>query len=125
MSASTEAQLVEQIEREARHNEAWEDDPPPTEPATASAPLGAQITVRLEPAVMERLRAVADREQLPFSRLVRRWIEERLEVELAGAHALSEAAELLDRASMLLHARPPGSTTPSRDHSAGKVPPRP
>lgn len=109
MDASTKARLIERIERDALDDEAWEDDAPP-QGSRAGGALGAQITVRLEATVAERLRAVADREQLPFSRLVRKWIVERLEVELASSDPLGEVAELLDRASTLLHARAPGGS---------------
>lgn len=69
---------LDALEAEMRDDAAWE----PMEVNTAKrSPLGAQVTIRLAPDQASRLRRVAEREGVGYTRLLREWIGQRLEAE--------------------------------------------
>jgi hypothetical protein len=57
------------------------DDPTVKKRRTRPKVLEERVTVLFEPAVVERIRAQAERKRLPFSIMVRHWVEERLQEE--------------------------------------------
>lgn len=61
----------------------WEEVPPPSTRAGSTGRLGATISVRFDPETAERLRAAGRSLGVPYTSLVRRFVEERL-AELEG-----------------------------------------
>jgi predicted DNA binding CopG/RHH family protein len=68
--------LAAEFERDADNDELWEDDPAPVQRDRGT--LGAQVTIRLEPALAEQLRQIAGDRGVNYTALLRTWIKERL-----------------------------------------------
>lgn len=65
---------------EADRDEQWEEVPAPVQRGRRT--LGTQITIRLDDAAAEQLRAIARDRGVGYTSLLRRWIEERLSNEI-------------------------------------------
>jgi hypothetical protein len=81
MNRKEEQRLIAELEADASDPDAWEDDPAP---ASTKRVLGAQVTIRLDPELAERARRIADAHRVGYTSLLRRWIEERVQVEEFG-----------------------------------------
>ncbi|HEV8653507.1 MAG TPA: hypothetical protein VG276_29945 [Actinomycetes bacterium] len=81
ISRDEEASLADEFEQEANNDEQWEEAPAPVQPGRRT--LGTQVTIRLDPAMAEQLRQVARDRGVGYTSLLRTWIEERLNGEIA------------------------------------------
>jgi hypothetical protein len=82
MKRSDHERLLAEVSEDASDDSAWEDDPSP--PAVEHQPrLGAQVTIRLEPELAQKLRRLAEQRGVRYTTLVRQWLEERLREEAA------------------------------------------
>lgn len=79
MKRKDEERVAAGFEADAFTDSAWEDVP--SLDAFPRRRLGAQVTIRLDPELAERLRAIATRERVGYTSLLRRWIEERVRAE--------------------------------------------
>lgn len=82
MNSTGEETHIAQIESDASDPDLWEeiggaDVPPRT--------LGASITIRLDPTLAERLRAIARRLGIGYTSLARQMLEERINQYEGGA----------------------------------------
>jgi hypothetical protein len=84
ISRSEEAKLAAEFEQDADDDELWEEVPAPTEDSGRKT-LGAQVTVRLDARSAEQLRQIARQRGVGYTSLVRTWVEERLDTEIAEA----------------------------------------
>ena|SRR5215207_270888 len=80
-SKDQEARLAAEFEKAAEDDGQWEEAPAPVERNRSA--LGTQVTIRLDPAVAEQLRRVARSRSTGYTSLLRLWIEERLNSEMA------------------------------------------
>lgn len=71
--------LAQQLESDAPHSEAWEDEPP----AESTRRLAAQISLRLDERQAAALRRIAGLAGIGYTSLLRDWIDERLRLEEA------------------------------------------
>jgi hypothetical protein len=81
ISREEEARLAAEFEQEADDEEQWEEVPAPVQRGRGA--LGTQVTIRLEPAIAEQLRRIANDRGVNYTALLRRWIEDRLSTEIA------------------------------------------
>jgi hypothetical protein len=77
-----EATLAAEFERDAENDELWEEVPSPT-PSSPRRTLGTQVTIRLEGKSAQQLRDIARQRGVGYTSLLRKWIEERLNLEAA------------------------------------------
>jgi hypothetical protein len=83
VSKDEEARLAAEFERDAEDDELWEEVPAPAQ-AGPRRTLGTQVTIRLDGGSAEQLRKIAKERGMGYTSLLRIWIEERLNVEVAG-----------------------------------------
>jgi hypothetical protein len=81
ISRDEEARLAAEFEQEANDDDQWEEVPAPAQRGRST--LGTQVTIRLDPATAEQLRQVARDRGAAYTSLLRTWIEERLNSEIA------------------------------------------
>jgi predicted DNA binding CopG/RHH family protein len=81
ISREEEARLAAEFERDADDDDQWEEAPAPVQRGRGA--LGAQVTMRLDPATAEQLRRIASDRGVNYTALLRTWIEERLSQEIA------------------------------------------
>jgi hypothetical protein len=82
MSRQEEAELAAEFEQEAENQELWEELPAPPRAARRNT-LGTQVTIRLDRRSAEQLRDIAQHSGVGYTSLMRTWIEERLNSEVA------------------------------------------
>lgn len=75
MNPTEEETHIARIEADASNPDLWEDVGGPDVPART---LGTSITIRLDPALAERLRAIARRRGVGYTSLARQMLEERI-----------------------------------------------
>jgi hypothetical protein len=78
-----EARLAAEFERDAENEELWEEVPSPP-PSSPRRTLGTQVTIRLDGRSAEQLREIARERRVGYTSLLRTWIEERLNLEVAS-----------------------------------------
>lgn len=108
MSREEEDRLADWFEREAEDPDAWEEDPGPSD-TVPRRKLGAQITVRLEPEVVELLSAMAKERRIGHTQLARQLIEEGLS---ADSSTISSAAQDGATFTIEVKVRPSGDVSP-------------
>lgn len=84
ISRDEEARLAAEFEQEAGDDDRWEEVPAPAQRGRGT--LGTQVTIRLDPATADQLRQVARDRGMAYTSLLRTWIEERLNSEVALIH---------------------------------------
>jgi predicted transcriptional regulator len=86
------------IETDALNPELWEEvGGPDTSPRT----LGASITIRLDPELAERLRAIARRRGLGYTSLARQMLEERINQYEGGAAPSATIRSMVDKKAVV------------------------
>ncbi|MGH8908626.1 MAG: ribbon-helix-helix protein, CopG family [Egibacteraceae bacterium] len=93
-SREEEDALVERIEADAADPDAWEDDPAPSRTGDRRT-LGAQITVRLDPEIVDQLSALARARRVGHTQLARQLIEDGLRAHTAGVGLSGPEASFL------------------------------
>ncbi|MGH8906333.1 MAG: ribbon-helix-helix protein, CopG family [Egibacteraceae bacterium] len=82
MNPTEEETYIGRIEADASNPDLWEEvGGPDTRPRT----LGTSITIRLDPDLAERLRAIARRLGVGYTSLARQMLEERISQREGGA----------------------------------------
>ncbi len=81
MDRTEEEQQIARIEADASDPRMWEEVEGPDEP---SRTLGTSITIRLDPGLAERLRAIARGLGLGYTSLARQMLEERINAYEGG-----------------------------------------
>jgi uncharacterized protein (DUF4415 family) len=82
ISKREEAELAAEFEQDADNEELWEDMPTPARTRRRKT-LGTQVTIRLDHSSAEQLREIAHHRGVGYTSLLRSWVEERLDHEIA------------------------------------------
>ena len=79
MDQQAEKKLIERMKADAPDDAAWECEEP--DPRSTHRRMGAQVSVRFSAEYAAQLRAIAERDGVGYTSLVRSWIEERIDSE--------------------------------------------
>lgn len=82
ISKREEAELAAEFEQDADNEELWEEVPAPAR-SRGRKTLGTQVTIRLDHRSAEQLREIAQHRGVGYTSLLRSWVEERLNSEIA------------------------------------------
>jgi predicted DNA-binding protein len=74
MKRKRDSRVAQRLERDARDESAWVNDPAPIRKQT----LGTQVTIRLSPQLAARLRGIAKAQGVGYTSLIRGWVEAQL-----------------------------------------------
>lgn len=78
MSKREQQEATDWFEEAARNPDQWEEVPRPPDAPAPRRKLGAQITIRLEPEVAERLREMAGERKIGYTSLARELLEDAI-----------------------------------------------